>query len=175
MLLPLLFCFFTIMRIIRIEINAISGYDKPLGPGFGPPSLVTIQGLVKAHAKRFFVNFRKDKSNIAFHLNIRFDEEREPVIVVNTQVNKTWGKEERKRTNIPFAPGDYFKIEIQCEEKYYNVTVNNEYLLQYANRAIPVNEITLLTVEGDVIVKEMIVEISAKTENKECEQPSINE
>lgn len=56
---------------------------------------------------RFHINLRSG-SDIAFHLNPRFDEN---VVVRNTQINSSWGCEERSLPQkMPFARGRSFSV-----------------------------------------------------------------
>lgn len=56
---------------------------------------------------RFHINLRSG-SDIAFHLNPRFDEN---VVVRNTQINSSWGSEERSLSRqMPFARGRSFSV-----------------------------------------------------------------
>ncbi|XP_030069569.1 galectin-3 [Microcaecilia unicolor] len=117
----------------------------------------------------FMISFVKDSVNIVFHLSVRFDEERN-VIVANSQVNNSWGEEERKTDYFPFEPSQPFEMEIQYEEKYFNVTVNDQFLLQFMTREKTMEELSKVFVEGDVSVQNIRVETLSGETNKECEE-----
>ena len=56
---------------------------------------------------RFYINLRCG-SDIAFHLNPRFNEN---AVVLNTQINGTWGPEERGLPQaMPFYRGQGFSV-----------------------------------------------------------------
>lgn len=56
---------------------------------------------------RFYINLRSG-SDIAFHLNPRFNEN---AVVRNTQINGSWGSEERSLPRgMPFFRGQSFSV-----------------------------------------------------------------
>ena len=62
---------------------------------------------------RFHINLRSG-SDIAFHLNPRFNEN---VVVRNTQINNSWGVEERSlQRNMPFTRGQSFSVRCCSQE-----------------------------------------------------------
>lgn len=75
--------------------------------GLFPSKSVIISGMVLPNAKRFHVNFRSG-NDIAFHFNPRFNEN---ALVRNTQINNTWGPEERSLPGtMPFSRGQSFTV-----------------------------------------------------------------
>ncbi|XP_044292735.1 galectin-3 [Varanus komodoensis] len=145
---------------------------QPSGPGFGPPSggpvtapkvpcdiplqaglvprlMITVAGTVNARPNKFQVDLKKG-NDIAFHFNPRFNEDGRKVIVCNTMLQNTWGKEERTAPWFPFEAGKPFKILILCEQDQLKVAVNDAHLLQYNHRIKELNQITRLSIMGDV-------------------------
>ncbi|KAJ6652700.1 hypothetical protein lerEdw1_011185 [Lerista edwardsae] len=97
----------------------------------------------------FQVDLKKGQ-DIAFHFNPRFNEDNRRVIVCNTLLQQNWGKEERTAPRFPFEAGKPFKIQILCEANQLKVAVNDAHLLQYNHRIKELNQITKLSVAGDV-------------------------
>ena len=52
----------------------------------------------------------KKGNDIALHFNPRFNEEGRKVIVCNTMLHNTWGKEDRTAPRFPFEAGKPFKV-----------------------------------------------------------------
>lgn len=74
-----------------------AGVQNSVGRG-GPCELLT---------SRFHINLCSG-SDIAFHLNPRFDEN---VVVRNTKINSSWGSEERSMPRkMPFIRGQSFSV-----------------------------------------------------------------
>nr|XP_014717620.2 galectin-9-like isoform X3 [Equus asinus] len=68
--------------------------------GLYPSKRIFVSGTVLPSAQRFHINLRSG-SDIAFHLNPRFDEN---TVVRNTHVNGSWGSEERSLCQkMPFT------------------------------------------------------------------------
>lgn len=124
-------------------------FDMPLQSGLMPRLLITISGTVNSRPNRFQVDLKKG-NDIAFHFNPRFDEDNRKVIVCNTMLLGTWGKEERSAPRFPFEAGKPFKIQLLCEADHLKVAVNDAHLLQYNHRIKELNQITKLSVAGDV-------------------------
>lgn len=124
-------------------------FDMPLQSGLMPRLLITISGTVNSRPNRFQVDLKKG-NDIAFHFNPRFNEDNRKVIVCNTMLLGTWGKEERSAPRFPFEAGKPFKIQLLCEADHLKVAVNDAHLLQYNHRIKELNQITKLSVAGDV-------------------------
>ncbi|XP_020031161.2 galectin-3 [Castor canadensis] len=123
-------------------------YDLPLPGGVMPRMLITILGTVKPNANRLALDFKRG-NDVAFHFNPRFNENHRRVIVCNTKVNNTWGKEERQPT-FPFEIGKPFKIQVLVEPDHFKVAVNDAHLLQYNHRMRNLHEISTLGISGDI-------------------------
>ncbi|XP_004399690.1 PREDICTED: galectin-9 isoform X1 [Odobenus rosmarus divergens] len=115
--------------------------------GLYPSKTIFVSGTVLPTAQRFHINLRSG-SDIAFHLNPRFDEN---VVVRNTQINSSWGSEERSLSRkMPFARGRSFSVWITCEGYGLKVAVDGQHLLEYCHRLKNLPAINNLEVGGDV-------------------------
>ncbi|XP_040496967.1 galectin-9 isoform X4 [Ursus maritimus] len=115
--------------------------------GLYPSKSIFVSGTVLPTAQRFHINLRSG-SDIAFHLNPRFDEN---VVVRNTQINSSWGCEERSLPQkMPFARGRSFSVWITCEGYGLKVAVDGQHLLEYSHRLKNLPAINSLEVGGDV-------------------------
>ncbi|XP_019586957.2 galectin-9 isoform X1 [Rhinolophus sinicus] len=115
--------------------------------GLYPSKNIIISGIVMPSAHRFHINLRSG-SDIAFHLNPRFDEN---AVVRNTQINSSWGSEERGLPGMmPFARGQSFSVWIMCEGHCLKVSVNAQHLFEYRHRLKNLPAINNLEVAGDI-------------------------
>ncbi|XP_066119366.1 galectin-9 isoform X2 [Saccopteryx bilineata] len=115
--------------------------------GLYPSKSIIVSGTILPSAQRFHINLRSG-SDIAFHLNPRFDEN---AVVRNTQVSGSWGPEERSLTQkMPFFQGQSFLVWIMCEGHCLKVAVNGQHLLDYCHRLRNLPAINSLEVAGDV-------------------------
>ncbi|XP_013358960.1 PREDICTED: galectin-9 isoform X7 [Chinchilla lanigera] len=127
--------------------NTAYSVPQPKLCGLHPSRVITVSGIVLPNAKRFDINLRCG-SNIAFHLNPRFDEN---TVVRNTQIKGRWGLEERRLSvKMPFRQGQSFLVAIICEGHCYRVTVDGHHLLEYAHRLTDLRAINHLEVAGDL-------------------------
>lgn len=115
--------------------------------GLYPSKNIIISGIVLPSAHRFHINLRSG-SDIAFHLNPRFDEN---AVVRNTQINSSWGSEERGLPGkMPFGRGQSFSVWIVCEGHCLKVAVNAQHLFEYCHRLKNLSAINNLEVAGDI-------------------------
>ncbi|XP_075782366.1 galectin-3 [Pelodiscus sinensis] len=124
-------------------------FDLPLQSGLMPRLLITIVGTVNPHPSRFALDFKKG-DDVAFHFNPRFNEDNRQVIVCNTKSQNNWGTEERTSPRFPFEAGKPFKIQVLCKTDHFKIAVNDAHLLQYNYRLRNLNEITKLSISGDI-------------------------
>ena len=91
----------------RSEVSQASrGEETPQGHS-GHPSASGQRVHGSGLPPRFYINLRSG-SNIAFHLNPRFNEN---AVVRNTQINGSWGSEERSLPRgMPFFRGQSFSV-----------------------------------------------------------------
>lgn len=115
--------------------------------GFYPSKSIIISGVVLSDAKRFHINLRCG-GDIAFHLNPRFNEK---VVVRNTQINNSWGPEERSLPGrMPFSRGQSFSVWILCEGHCFKVAVDGQHICEYYHRLKNLPDINTLEVAGDI-------------------------
>ncbi|XP_012871806.1 PREDICTED: galectin-9 isoform X2 [Dipodomys ordii] len=128
-----------------------SAYPMPfftsIPGGLYPSKSIIVSGTVLPNAKRFHINLRSG-SDIAFHLNPRFDEN---AVVRNTQVRGSWGSEERSLPRkMPFNRGQSFSLWILCEGHCLKVALDGQHLFEYGHRLKNLPAINSLEVAGDV-------------------------
>ncbi|XP_036910247.1 galectin-3 isoform X2 [Sturnira hondurensis] len=123
-------------------------YSLPFPGGVTPRMLVTILGTVKPNANRLVLDFKRG-NDVAFHFNPRFNEDNKRVIVCNSMLNSSWGREERQSV-FPFESGKPFKIQVLVEPDHFKVAVNDAHLLQYNHRMPNLKEISTMQISGDI-------------------------
>ncbi|XP_077773489.1 galectin-3 isoform X2 [Podarcis muralis] len=123
--------------------------DIPLPAGLQPRTLLTIVGTVNPRASCIKVDLKKG-NDIALHFNPRFNEDGRKVIVCNTMLQNTWGKEDRTAPRFPFEAGKPFKIQILCEADHLKIAINDAHLMQYNHRIKELNQINKLCINGDI-------------------------
>lgn len=122
-------------------------FSTTIPGGLYPSKTIIVAGAVLANAQRFHINLRSGK-DIAFHLNPRFDEN---TVVRNTQINCSWGAEERNLPRkMPFLRGNSFTVCIKCESHCLKVAVDGQHLFDYCHRLKSLPAINSLEVVGDV-------------------------
>nr|XP_027779724.1 galectin-9 isoform X4 [Marmota flaviventris] len=115
--------------------------------GLYPSKSIIVSGTVLPSAMRFHINLRSG-SDVAFHMNPRFDEN---AVVRNTQINSSWGYEERSLPRkMPFTRGMSFSVWIMCEGHCLKVAVDGQHLFEYLHRMKNLPAINNLEVAGDV-------------------------
>ncbi|XP_013910245.1 PREDICTED: galectin-3 isoform X3 [Thamnophis sirtalis] len=124
-------------------------FDLPLSSGLVPRLLITVTGTVNPSPNRFQLDFKKG-DDVAFHFNPRFNESNRKVIVCNSKIHNVWGTEDRTAPRFPFEAGKPFKIQILCEADQLKVAVDDAHLMQYKHRIKELQQITKLSVAGDV-------------------------
>uniref|UniRef100_A0A8C5E6Y0 Galectin n=1 Tax=Gouania willdenowi TaxID=441366 RepID=A0A8C5E6Y0_GOUWI len=122
-------------------------HELPLHAGIMPRLLITIMGEPLPGADRFNVDFVKG-SEVVFHFNPRFNEQ---TVIRNSNLGGYWGPEERDGP-FPFVQGRRFELKILVEEDMFKVAVDGTHLLEYEHRVGGLEEVTLLRVEGDIVL-----------------------
>ncbi|XP_012581555.1 PREDICTED: galectin-9 [Condylura cristata] len=122
-------------------------YFTSIPGGLYPTRNILVFGTILPTAQSFYINLRSG-SDIAFHLNPRFNEN---AVVRNSQINSSWGCEERSLPqNMPFTRGQIFQVCILCENQCLKVTVNGQHLFEYYHRMKNLPAINHLEVGGDI-------------------------
>ncbi|XP_047450150.1 galectin-6-like isoform X2 [Mugil cephalus] len=123
-------------------------YTNMIPGGMYPKRTIIIRGMVPYGGDRLSINFVVSRSrDIAFHMNPRM---RERVLVRNSKIGGSWGKEERELSVNPFTEGQYFDMSIRCGNQRFKVFVNGQHLFDFFHRMQSFNEIDMLEIEGDV-------------------------
>ncbi|XP_030070890.1 galectin-3 [Microcaecilia unicolor] len=115
-----------------------------------PHSIVTIHGQLKHDPDRFAVDFMKDDTTASLHLNVRFKEGKG--IICNNKNDNVWGNEEFQSDISAFYPGKAFKMDFECLEDSFKVSVNDKCLLTFNARKKLLKDINYITIWGDIQV-----------------------
>ncbi|KAJ8009494.1 hypothetical protein DPEC_G00089460 [Dallia pectoralis] len=127
-------------------------YNLNLKKGIYDKMMITITGQVKPNAKQFTVNFVRG-TDIAFHLNPRFNDKGKQAVVRNTKVGECWGTEERKTLRgFPFMAGQSFEMKILITFEEFKVAVNGAQLFEYKHRVRQLNQIDRINILQDVLL-----------------------
>lgn len=119
--------------------------------------LITINGVVKHNPNKITVDLSTPR-DLAFHFNPRFNEGGQKVIVRNSRISNSWGREERELKHFPFVPGQPFELKIMVTSREFKVAVNNSHLLEFRHRLTNLRDITSLSIYNDVTLSKVNVE-----------------
>ncbi|XP_006871513.1 PREDICTED: galectin-4 [Chrysochloris asiatica] len=109
---------------------------------------VIIRGSVPFSAKSFAINFKVGFSgDVALHINPRLNQ---GVVVRNSQLNGSWGSEERTLSSNPFGPGQFFDLSIRCGMDRFKIYANGQHLFDYSHRFKAFQKVDMLEITGDV-------------------------
>ncbi|XP_037665665.1 galectin-9 isoform X4 [Choloepus didactylus] len=137
----------TIPPMVYPNLSYPMPYFTSISGGLYPSRTIIVLGTVLPSAQRFHINLRSG-SDIAFHLNPRFNEN---TVVRNTQIKGSWGSEERSLPRaMPFSRGQSFSVWIMCESHCLKVAVDGQHLLDYCHRLKNLCAIDNLEVAGDI-------------------------
>ncbi|XP_067847680.1 galectin-3b [Heptranchias perlo] len=132
-------------------------YEIALPGGWIPQKMIRIMGTVKMNVDGFVVDVYCDK-DIAFHFSARFKEGGcHQVIVRNNRIHDAWGREERAAPRFPFKPGERFEMLILGDPTQYRVAVNNQHLLEFKHRSNTLNQVTRVSIRGDINLHAMFM------------------
>ncbi|XP_065136197.1 galectin-5-like [Paramisgurnus dabryanus] len=119
-------------------------YRSIINGGLKPGKSFTVRGVIPHNPHRIFFNLRHI-FGIAFHYNVRFDENK----VVCNSWDGQWGPEEFPE-GMPFKACQPFEINISCSDLSFNVFVNGQHVCSYKHRFLPLNGIDVFEVTGDL-------------------------
>ncbi|XP_060798098.1 grifin [Neoarius graeffei] len=132
-------------------------FEASCPDGLCPGWSVILKGQSNSQANKFEINFLCDQDDrIAFHFNPRFTESD---IVCNSFLANRWGQEERC-TTFPFGTDEPFQIEIDSDEDYFHVHIDDTKIMQYKHRLKELKTISKVQVMNDIDI--FSVEITKK-------------
>lgn len=129
-----------------------------------PGTLVKVSGRARPNATRFAINFQTGPSfnprdDLALHLSPCFTP---PRIIRNTLRHGAWGLEEAWGNGTILNPHQPFEIMILAEPDQFKIAINGAHYCEFKYR-IPYQEITHLTIDGDVNVERIAITSSSYT------------
>ncbi|CAG5126305.1 unnamed protein product, partial [Candidula unifasciata] len=132
----------------------------PIQGGMYPGKIIYLTGIPKQNANRFNVNLTcgaHESSNIALHFDARFHfgNDSHNVVVRTHRQGGNYGPEERHQNFFPFTPGVNFEIMILAEHASFKVAVNGQHFTEFFHRIHPLNSVTYLNVQGDVVLTQV--------------------
>ncbi|XP_043919186.1 16 kDa beta-galactoside-binding lectin-like [Protopterus annectens] len=117
---------------------------------------IKIKGVVKPDAKGFSLNLGSGDENVVLHFNPRFDMLGDyRTIVCNSREGGTWCEEQRN-TNFPFESEEEAEISVSLKEGCFEIKAQAEEM-SFPNR-MPAEKISMLSIQGDFIVKSFKIE-----------------
>uniref|UniRef100_A0A8C7E6G0 Galectin n=1 Tax=Naja naja TaxID=35670 RepID=A0A8C7E6G0_NAJNA len=134
-------------------------YFKPTVPFSGPiygglkdGMTIIVTGSVLKSCRRFQVDFQcgncqMPKSDVAFHFNVRFDEN---CIVCNSHEKGSWQEEERKYDMV-FRKGHPFETRFLVNISSFVVLVDGKLYLEFKHR-IPLSRVDTIGISGELDV-----------------------
>lgn len=132
----------------QLVLNPRTPFSTTISGGMYPKRTLIIRGMVPRHAKRLSFDLVMSRTkDIAFHLNPRVQE---GVVVRNSRLHGSWGREERHLSSNPFTAGQYFDMSIRSGDQRFKVYVNGQHLCDYAHRVPSLAEVDHLDINGDV-------------------------
>lgn len=127
-----------------------------------PGTLVKVSGRARPNATRFAINFQTGPSlnprdDLALHLSPCFTP---PRIVRNSLQHGAWGLEEAWGNGSILSPHQPFEIIILAEPEQFKIAVNGAHYCEFRHR-IPYQQITHLTIDGDVDIERIHITSSS--------------
>lgn len=123
-----------------------------------PGTMVRVSGRPRTNATRFAINFQTGPSlnprdDLALHLSPCFTP---PRVVRNSLRHGAWGLEEAWGNGSILSPHQPFEIIILAEPDQFKIAINGGHYCEFKHR-IPYQEITNLTIDGDVDVERITI------------------
>ncbi|CAB1416303.1 unnamed protein product [Pleuronectes platessa] len=136
---------------LDLEDGPVLHRDLDLDLDLDPPSHLLLSRIW------FTVDLLASK-DLAFHFNPRFNDYGKKVLVRNSFIGGSWGKEEREVKHFPFVPGQAFEIKIMCTNTEFKVAVNNSHLLEYKHRVRDLRSINSIGINYDLTLSKFHME-----------------
>ncbi|XP_074597630.1 uncharacterized protein LOC141852508 isoform X2 [Brevipalpus obovatus] len=136
------------------------GHIGPAYPGF----LVRIQGSTGPNPRCFAINLQcgpciNPRDDLALHLSPVFSPP--PRVVRNSLRNGQWGPEESHGPYFPLSANQHFEILILTETDQFKIAINGVHFTDFRHR-ISIHEISHLSIDGDVHIRQIIFEDSGQ-------------
>ncbi|CAL8353765.1 unnamed protein product [Arctogadus glacialis] len=120
--------------------------NRPLKVGH----TLTVTGFPTADAERFVLNILSG-CDIAFHMNVRFKEGTEGVVVYNSCQAGCWGAEVRQG-GFPFIYNELFKVSVCLTREEFLVVLSDGSEVHLPNR-LGASEYKDFSFWGDVLIR----------------------
>lgn len=109
---------------------------------------LTIVGVAKPEAANFIVNIGPDETDIALHINPRFNAHGdENAVVCNSYQGGSWCEEVRQG-GFPFKQGEEFKMVITFTQEEFQVLLSDDSTINFPNR-MGAEKYAYINVDGD--------------------------
>lgn len=136
-----------------------------------PGTLVKVSGRPRPNAVRFAINFQTGPSlnprdDLALHLSPCFTP---PRIIRNSLQRGVWGLEEAWGNGSLVTPHQPFEIIVLVEPDQFKIAINGAHYCEFRHR-IPYQQITHLTIDGDVDIEKITV--TQSSQEQPAYQPS---
>ncbi|KAI4885956.1 hypothetical protein NFI96_030057, partial [Prochilodus magdalenae] len=155
-------------------------FTQILPEGLTKKTLITIRGWPTPNPDRFTISFYRGKE-VAFHLNPRFNDNGQKVIMKTSFIGGCWGSEERDLPFFPFTPGEPFEvsehsllllilhpvlhtqcvcslrvqIKILSTKSEFKVEVNGVHMLNYNHHITDLADIKILRIHEDIELQDV--------------------
>ncbi|XP_061110301.1 beta-galactoside-binding lectin-like [Conger conger] len=93
-----------------------------------------VTSVPKPNPVSFAIYVGESDSNIALHINPRFQGCGPGVIVLNALKDGSWGTEVRDERNFPFRQGEEFEVSITFANDKFYISLHNGQMLMFPNR-----------------------------------------
>ncbi|NWI66449.1 LEG2 protein, partial [Todus mexicanus] len=113
-----------------------------------PGDTLKIKGKISDDTDEFSINLGCGSSDLAFHLNPRFNES---VIVCNSRCSDVW-QEEHRDDHLSFSRGSTIKVVIEMLEDKFQVKLPDGHEVEFPNRH-SYDKIKYMSVKGGFKVK----------------------
>lgn len=125
-----------------------------------PGTLIKITGKPRIGANRFAINLQvgpslNPRDDLALHFSPCFTPH-PPKIVRNSLISSSWGPGESSGPFV-FAQGQPFEVMILTEEHKFKIAINGSHYCEF-NHRVSYEEITHLSIDGDVDIEKITVE-----------------